>query len=96
MRTVGRSVWPVTTARPKVRPPQRLSDVATSVKEYLSQGFADLGPMYELEKTGEFNPDQPRPKGTDFIATEMARAATLLSKLWYTAWIESGEPLPTR
>ena len=50
--------------------------------------------MYELEKTGEFNPEQPRPKGTEFISSELARAAGMLADLWYTAWIESGEPVP--
>jgi hypothetical protein len=50
--------------------------------------------MYELEKTGEFNPQQPRSKGTDFIVNELARASTMLGNLWYTAWLESGEPVP--
>jgi hypothetical protein len=65
-----------------------------AVKQHLTQGFAELVPMYELEKTGEFNPEQPRAKGTDFIATQLARAATMLSNLWYTAWLESAEPVP--
>ncbi len=82
--------------QPKVRAPQRLSDVFSSIKQYLAQGFDDLEPVYELEKTGEFNPEQPRPKGTDFISTELARAAMMLGNLWYTAWLESGEPLPAR
>ena len=82
--------------RLKVQAPGRLNDVFGAIKQHLGQGFADLEPMYQLEKTGEFNPEQPRPKGTDFIATEIARAATMLSNLWYTAWIESGQPLPTR
>lgn len=84
----------VATVRPKVQPPQRLGDVFESIKQHLILGFADLEPMYQLEKTGEFNPQQPRPKGTEFIAAEIARAATMLSNLWYTAWLESGEPLP--
>jgi len=80
--------------RPKVRPPQRLANVWNSIKEYLNEGFTDLEPMYEIEKTGEFNPEQPHSKGTDFIATEIARASTMLGNLWYTAWLESGEPVP--
>jgi len=80
--------------RPKVQPPHRLTDVFGSIKQHLIQGFNDLEPLYKLEKTGEFNPAQPRPKGTEFIATEIARAATMLSNLWYTAWLESGEPVP--
>jgi hypothetical protein len=84
----------LTNTRPKVQPPQRLLNVFGSIKQHLIQGFADLEPMYDMEKTGEFHPEQPRPRGTEFIATEIARAATMLSNLWYTAWIESGEPLP--
>ena len=80
--------------RPKVQAPQRLANVWQSIKQHLTQGFADLDPMYALEKTGEFNPQQPRAKGTDFIATELARAGTMLGSLWYTAWLESGEPAP--
>ena len=86
----------IASVRPKVRAPQRLNDVFGSIKQYLTQAFADLEPMYELEKTGEFNPEQPRPKGTDFISGELARAGTILASLWYTAWLESGEPLPAR
>ncbi len=82
--------------RPKARAPQRLANVWESIKAHLDLGFGDLEPMYELEKTGEFNPEQPRAKGTEFIAAELARAATMLGDLWYTAWIESGEPLPAR
>lgn len=84
----------ISNVRPKVQPPQRLNDVFGSIKQHLILGFADLEPMYQLEKTGEFNPEQPRPRGTEFIATEIARAATMLSNLWYTAWVESGEPIP--
>ena len=84
----------IAAVRPKVQAPRRLNGVLGAITQHLSQGFGDLEPMYQLEKTGEFNPRQPRPKGTDFIATEIARAATMLSNLWYTAWIESGEPLP--
>ena len=80
--------------RPKVQAPQRLNNVWDSIKQYLSQGFADLEPMYELEKTGEFNPQQPRAKGTEFIVNELGRAGTMLGNLWYTAWLESAEPVP--
>ena len=84
----------VAAVRRKVQPPRRLSSVWDSIKQYLAQAFAELEPMYELEKTGEFNPQQPRAKGTDFITTELARAGTMLSNLWYTAWLESGEAVP--
>ena len=78
--------------RPLVLRPRRLNDVFGSVREYLSQTFSELEPMYELERTGEFSPAAPRPKGTAVVAAELARAATMLGSLWYTAWVESGEP----
>lgn len=86
----------IAAVRPKVQPPQRLKDVWGSIKQHLAQGFAELEPLYELEKAGEFNPERPRPRGTDFIITQIARAGTMLGNLWYTAWLESGEPLPPR
>jgi len=80
--------------RPRIKPPQRLAAVWDSIKQHLTQGYAELEPMYELEKTGEFNPEQPRAKGTEFIATQLARAATMLGNLWYTDWLDSAEPVP--
>jgi hypothetical protein len=76
-----------------VRPPERLYDVFAAVKDYLGQTFSQLEPMYEMEKAGEFNPDSPRPDGTAFITAQLARASTMLASLWYTAWVESGEPV---
>lgn len=80
--------------RPKVLPPQRLANVWESIKQYLVVAYNELEPAYELEKAGEFNPQQPRPRGTEFIITEIARGSTMLSNLWYTAWLESAEPVP--
>jgi hypothetical protein len=80
--------------RMRVQKPKRLTDVFGAVKTHLEQTFSEVEPMYEMEKTGEFNPESPRAKGTDFIAAQLARASTMLGSLWYTAWIESGEPVP--
>jgi hypothetical protein len=80
--------------RPKVQGPQRLTNVWDSIKQYLNTSFSELEPAYELEKAGEINPEKPHVKGTEFIANELARASTMLGNLWYTAWLESGEPVP--
>jgi hypothetical protein len=82
--------------RQKVQPPQRLSNVWEAIKQNLIQSFSELEPAYDMEKAGEFNPQQPRPKGTEFITNQLARASTMLGNLWYTAWLESGEPLNNR
>jgi len=80
--------------RPKVQKPQRLANVFTSVRDYLNQSFGQLVSLYELEKKGEFNPEKPQTAGTNMITSQIARAATMLSNLWYTAWLESAEPVP--
>ena len=77
----------------RVGAPQRLTDVFGSVKEQMAKSFSELEPIYEMEKSGEFNPQAPRPMGTEFISSELARAATMLGNLWYTAWLESAEPV---
>jgi len=82
--------------RQKIQPPQRLSNVWDAIKQNLIQSFSELEPAYDMEKAGEFNPQQPRPKGTEFITNQLARASTMLGNLWYTAWLESGEPLNNR
>lgn len=81
--------------RRTVRSPERLANVWDSIKQYLSETFLELVPLYELEKAGEFKPDRPRAKGTGFIAAELSRAGTMLAALWYTAWLESAEPART-
>lgn len=80
--------------RPLVQRPRRLNDVFAATKDYLAQTFSELEPMYALEQTGEFNPEAPRPKGITFVAGQLARASSMLGNLWYTAWMESGEPVP--
>jgi hypothetical protein len=82
--------------RPRVQKPKRLTDVFGAVKNHLRATFAEVEPMYEMEKAGEFNPESPGTKGTAFIAAQLARASTMLGNLWYTAWIESGEPVPEK
>lgn len=77
--------------KPKVGAPQRLNDVFGAVKDHLIRSFAELEPVYEMEKAGEFNPESPKPRGTELIATQLARGATMLGNLWYTAWLESAE-----
>jgi len=83
----------ISKVRPNVRIPQRLPNVWDSIKQYLSHSYSELEPLYELERAGEFNPEKPRARGTEFIAAELSRAATMLAALWYTAWLESGEPV---
>jgi hypothetical protein len=78
--------------RPRMRGPKRLGSVFETLKTHLAQTFDEVRPIYRMEKAGEFNPESPRPAGTNFISDELARASIFLEDLWYTAWMESGEP----
>jgi hypothetical protein len=78
----------------RARTPRRLTDVFGEIKEHLQVGLAEVQPLYEMEKAGEFNPEQPRSKGAAFIAAQMTRAAAFLGDLWYTAWLESANSIP--
>lgn len=79
--------------RPRMRGPKRLSNVFAALKTHLAQTYAELEPIYEMEKAGEFKPEGPRSVGTRIIADELARASIFLEDLWYTAWVESNEPV---
>jgi hypothetical protein len=84
----------IVAVRPKVQAPRRLANVFTSVRDYLTQSFGEVVPVYEMEKKGEFNPEKPQNAGSNLITSQLARAATMLGNLWYTAWLESAEPVP--
>jgi hypothetical protein len=84
----------ITAVRPKVQAPQRLANVFSSLRDYLNQSFGELVPVYEMERKGEFNPEKPQSAGSNLITSQLARAATMLGNLWYTAWLESAEPVP--
>lgn len=82
--------------RPLIVPPQRLTNLFTSVKQHLQTTFGQLVTVYEMEQQGEFNPDRLQPAGQKIITEQLARASTMLASLWLTAWLDSAEPLPAR
>jgi hypothetical protein len=79
--------------RSRMRGPKRQPNVFDALKTHLGQTFDEVKPIYEMEKGGEFKPESPRPAGTRFISNELARASIFLEDLWYTAWLESNEPV---
>src|SRR5262249_12056805 len=82
----------VSDVQPQVKATQHLKHVFASIKDYLNETFGAVDALYTLEKSGEFDPHSPKPKGTAFVANELARGASMLSNLWYTAWLDSAEP----
>jgi hypothetical protein len=54
---------------------------------YLLAQFAQVEPLYELEKTGKLKAEGTQTvEGRAFLENQMLKGAHMLSSLWYTAW----------
>ncbi|MGH9523474.1 MAG: nuclease [Terriglobales bacterium] len=62
---------------------------------YLRASNALVEKTYQLEKAGAFK-DTGTPEGREFVRERLAAGAQELLDLWYTAWEQSGVPLPER
>lgn len=71
----------------------RLDDVPAAVRAYLYRSYAQVLPLYRLDKEGAFDPSQPpRPEALRFVIDRMGDGATMLRDLWWTAWLKSAQP----
>ena len=66
-----------------------VSDLRTSVWEYLMTTHAEVVPLYALEKAVGFDPEHPTPRAEAFAIERLAAGARMLRSLWYAAWLES-------
>ena len=71
--------------------PVHLDHLFEDYMRYLQESNSQVRPFYELEKTGAFR-DAGTAEGVQFTRARMAAGAQMLLNLWYTAWIDSGEP----
>ncbi len=78
-----------------VKAPTRLEHPFQDYLAYLRESQAQVVPLYELEKAGAFK-GAGTPEGIEFIRRQLGRGAQMLLNLWYTAWVESAQPVPTR
>jgi hypothetical protein len=78
-----------------VGPPAQLKDPFNDYVGYLKNSLALVPQVYELEKTGAFK-EAGTAAGKKFAAQRLAAGSQMLLNLWYTAWVESGIPLPPR
>ena len=80
----------------KMTGPQPLSgDVFDSYVAYLRHSATQIEAVYTFDKAGEFD-KAGTPESRDFTAERLAAGASELRDLIYTAWIESGKPIPER
>jgi hypothetical protein len=76
-----------------VHAPVHLDHPFEDYMHYLHESNLQVRPFYDLEKTGAFR-GAGTPEGVQFTRARMAAGAQMLLNLWYTAWVDSGEPVP--
>jgi hypothetical protein len=76
-----------------LKAPERLNDPFADYIAYLRKSNALVKNVYALEKAAGFN-GKGSPEAFDFTAHRLAAGSQMLLNLWYTAWLESAEPVP--
>jgi hypothetical protein len=76
-----------------LKEPVKLADPFHDYVAYLQQSLALVPTVYELEKNGALE-GAGTPESVEFTRQRLAAGAQMLLNLWYTAWLESAEPLP--
>ena len=69
------------------------ADLFTAYIAYLRQTATYVELVYQLEKVGGFT-GAGTPESRQFAATRLAAGASMLRDMIYTAWVESGKPVP--
>ena len=82
-------VAPLITEKPVV-----LGDVFADYMAYLRHTNSLVEKTYQLEKAGAFA-GAGTPAGKEFVDERLAAGATELRDMIYSAWVKSGEPLPS-
>lgn len=74
--------------RDLLRPPRDLGDPFAAYLDFLRRSHTRLEPLYEMEARGGLADDSEQ--AVEFVRTQLAEGAQMLSDLWFTAWIASG------
>src|SRR5271154_5070526 len=82
-------VAPLVAAKPVV-----VGDIFTDYMAYLRHTNSLVEKTYQLEKAGAFT-GAGTPAGKEFVDERLAAGATELRDMIYSAWVKSGEPLPS-
>ena len=80
---------------PLVGPAQAIADPFEAVLAHLDRSATHMEEVFQLDKEGAFK-DKANPAAKKLVFTQLAAASQLLRDLVYTAWIESGKPVPPR
>lgn len=77
----------------QIKPPEKLNDPFADYIAYLRNSNTLVEEVYKLEKDGGFN-GKGTPAAFDFTTHRLAAGSQMLLNLWYTAWLESAQPVP--
>ena len=82
--------------QPKMTPPHAIdNDMFDSYIVYLRHTATYMEKVYQLEKAGGFT-GAGSSESREFTAERLAAGASMLRDMIYTAWVESGKPVPER
>lgn len=79
----------------QVHAPERLDDTFARYVDYLRRSNQLVERVYILDKAGAFA-GKGSPAALEFTSQRLAAGSQMLLDLWYTAWLESAEPIPLR
>ena len=80
--------------QPRMTPAHALEgDIFTDYMAYLRQTSKYIEKVYQLEKVGGFE-RQGTQESRDFTADRLAAGASMLRDMIYSAWLQSGNPVP--
>jgi hypothetical protein len=77
---------------PLVKAPSRLTDPFHDYIAYLKNSYDLVENVYALDKAGDFK-EKGSKEAFDFTTHRLAAGSQMLLDLWYTAWLESAEPV---
>jgi hypothetical protein len=77
-----------------VHAPEKLDDPFAAYITYLRKSHALLEKVYAIDKAEGFR-GKGSPQAFEFTTHRLAAGSQMLLNLWYTAWLESAEALPT-
>jgi hypothetical protein len=78
---------------PMVGTAHELTDPFGDYQKYLWASHGFVKQVYEFDKAGSFN-GAGTPDAVKFTEQRLAAGAQMLLDLWYTAWLQSAEPMP--
>jgi hypothetical protein len=70
-------------------------DFRTAIVAYLHETNAQVERLYQLDKAHPFDANTTAPEDKAFTVERLAAGARMLRDIWWTAWVTSGQPVPT-